>query len=47
MHTLISRLQNGGHYHDIKIANRSFENVEKLRYFGKTLIDQHLIHEDI
>jgi hypothetical protein len=29
---LLSRHQNGGKNYDIKIANRSFENVEKFRY---------------
>jgi hypothetical protein len=28
-------------------ANRSFENVVKLRYFRKTVINQNLIREEI
>jgi hypothetical protein len=28
--------------HGIKIANRSFEGVEKFRYLGATLTDQNL-----
>jgi hypothetical protein len=32
---LLARHQNVGQYHDIKIANRCFENVAQLKYFGK------------
>jgi hypothetical protein len=31
---LLSRHQNAGQNHDIKIANRCFENVAQFRYFG-------------
>jgi hypothetical protein len=31
---LLSRHQKAGQNHDIKIANRCFENVTKLRYLG-------------
>jgi hypothetical protein len=30
---LLSRHQNAGQIHDIKIANRSFENVAQFKYF--------------
>jgi hypothetical protein len=33
---LLSRHQNAGQNHDIKIANRYFENVAQLKYFGTT-----------
>jgi hypothetical protein len=33
---LLSRQQNVGHDRDIKIANRSFENVSQLKYLGTT-----------
>jgi hypothetical protein len=32
--------------HDIKIANRCFENVVKLKYFGTTVENQNLIREE-
>jgi hypothetical protein len=34
---LFSRHQNEGQNHDIKTANRCFENVAQLKYLGKTL----------
>jgi hypothetical protein len=42
---LLSRHQNAGQDRDIKIANRSFENVS--RYFETTVTDQNLIQEKI
>jgi hypothetical protein len=32
---LLSRHQNGGQNRDIKIANRSFENVSQFKYLGQ------------
>jgi hypothetical protein len=43
----MSRHQNAGQYDNMKIANRSFENVEKFTYLGTTVTDQNLIHEEI
>jgi hypothetical protein len=36
-----------GQKHGIKIANRSFEGVAKLKYLGTTLTDQHFMQEEI
>jgi hypothetical protein len=36
---LLSRQQNGGQNHDIKIGNRCFGNVEQFRYLGTTIMD--------
>jgi hypothetical protein len=44
---LISRSQKVGQKYSIKIANRSFEDVTKFNYFGKTLTDQNYMHEEI
>jgi hypothetical protein len=43
----LSRHQNAGPNHYIKIGNRCFENVEQFRYLGTTLTNQNLIHERI
>jgi hypothetical protein len=34
VYMLLSRHQKAGKNHDIKIVNRSVENVEKFKYFG-------------
>jgi hypothetical protein len=39
----VSRHQNVGENRDIKIANRSFENVSQLKYLGTTVTNQNLI----
>jgi hypothetical protein len=44
---LLSRHQNVGQNCDIKIANRSFENVSQFEYFETTVINQNLIQEEI
>jgi hypothetical protein len=44
---LLSRHRNAGQNHDIKIANRCFENVAQLSYFGTTKTNQNLIQEEI
>ncbi|PNF16896.1 hypothetical protein B7P43_G04720 [Cryptotermes secundus] len=44
---LLSRHQNAGQNHDIKIGNRCFENVAQFRYLGTTIINQNLIQKEI
>jgi hypothetical protein len=44
---LLSRQQNVGQNLDIKIANRSFENVSQFKYLGTTVTIQNLIQEEI
>jgi hypothetical protein len=44
---LMSRRQKFGQKYSIKIANRYFEDVAKLKYLGTTLTDQNHMHEDI
>jgi len=43
----VSRDQNAGRSHNMKIDNRSFEMVEEFKYLGKTLINQISIQEEI
>jgi hypothetical protein len=40
---LLSRHQNVGRKREIKIANRSFENVSQLKYLGTTVTNQNLL----
>jgi hypothetical protein len=42
---LLSRHQNAGQNHDIKIANRSFENLAQFKYLGMTVTNQNFIQE--
>jgi hypothetical protein len=44
---LLSRRQNAGQNHDVKTANRSFENVAKFEYLGTTATNQNLIKKEI
>jgi hypothetical protein len=43
----ISRDQNTGQNHNIKIDNKSFERVDQLKYFGTSLMKQNSIQEKI
>jgi ribosomal protein S2 len=43
----LSRCQNAGQNHDIKFADRSFENVAQFRYLETTITNQNLIQEEI
>jgi hypothetical protein len=44
---LLSRHQNAGQNHVIKIADRCFENVAQFTYLGITISNRNLIQEDI
>jgi hypothetical protein len=44
---LLSRHQNAGQNHDIKIGNRYFENLAQFRYSGTTITNHNLIQEEI
>jgi hypothetical protein len=44
---LVSRDQNAGQNWEIKIGNRSFENVSQFKYLGTTITNQNLIQEEI
>jgi hypothetical protein len=44
---LLSRHQNAGINHGIRIADRCFENVAHFKYFGTTVTHQNFIQEDI
>jgi hypothetical protein len=43
----VSRDQNADKNWDMKVGNRSFENVSHLKYLGMTVTDQNLIQEEI
>jgi hypothetical protein len=44
---IMSRHPNSGQNQNIRIANESFENVEKFKYLGTTLTNQNDIHDEI
>jgi hypothetical protein len=44
---LVSHDQNVGQNRDIKIGNRSFENVSQFKYLGMTVTNQNMIQEEI
>jgi hypothetical protein len=47
IYMLLSRHQNAGQNHDIKRANRCFENVAQFGYLGTTVTNQNPIQEEI
>jgi hypothetical protein len=44
---LVSHDQNAGQNREIKIGNRSFENVSQFKYLGMKVTNQNLIQEEI
>jgi hypothetical protein len=44
---LLSHHQNAGKNHNIKIGDRSFENVVQFKYLGATITNQNLIQGEI
>jgi hypothetical protein len=42
----LSRHQNAGQDHDIKVANNSFENVAQFKYL-RTVTNQNSIQEEV
>ena len=44
---VMSRDQNAGRSHSMKVGNRSFERVEEFKYLGMTLTNQNSIQEEI
>jgi hypothetical protein len=44
---LMSRYQKAGQKHNIKIANRSFEDVIKFKYLGTTVTEKNCMNEEI
>jgi hypothetical protein len=46
-HMLLSCHQNGGQNHNIKIANKSSENVARYKYLGTAITKQNFIQEEI
>jgi hypothetical protein len=46
-HMFMSRHQNAGQNHNIKISDRFFENVAQFKYLGTTVTNTNLIQEEI
>jgi len=44
---IVSRDQNAGRSHNIKIGNSSFERVDEFKYLGTALTNQNSIQEEI
>ena len=44
---VMSRVQNAGRSHNMKVENRSFERVEDLKNLGKTLTYQNSIQKEM
>ena len=46
-YTVMSRDQNAGRSHNMRIDNRSFESVEQFKYLGTTVTNQNSIQKEI
>jgi hypothetical protein len=44
-YVVMSRNQNAGHNHNVKIDNKSFQSVEEFKYLGATVTNRSSIHE--
>jgi hypothetical protein len=44
---LLSRHQNAGNKHDVKIPKGSFQNLSQFEYLGTTLKNKNFIQEEI
>jgi hypothetical protein len=44
---VMSRNQNAGQNHDIKIRNKSFEKAEEFQYLGTTLTNRNSVYEEM
>ena len=45
-YVFMSRVQNGGLSHSVRIGGRTFKSVEEFKYLGKTLTHQNSIQEE-
>jgi hypothetical protein len=43
----VSRNQNAGQNHNIRIDNKSFESIEQFKYLGTTLTNRNSIQDEI
>jgi len=46
-YVVMSRDQNAGRIHSVRIDNSTFESVEEFKYLGRTLTNQNSIAEEI
>jgi hypothetical protein len=46
-HVVVSYNQNAGQNHDLLAANKSFENMAKLKYLGRRVTNHNCIHKEI
>ena len=44
---VVSRDENAGRNHSVRIDNSTFERVEEFKYLGKTLTNQNSVQEEI